>query len=76
MKTGLWNDEDKLFVPKAFGLGYTINLKYVAKHLGLIKSSAPSSTPDSAEEDTDAAKKESHEDRLRRQIESSKIEKR
>lgn len=75
MRIGLWNDEDRLFVRKTFGFGVTINLKYVAKRLGLIKSSPlppPPASPD--EEEAKPTKEESREDHLRRQIESSKVE--
>lgn len=32
-----WSDEDRWFVPRTLGLGYSLNLKYVAKRLGWIK---------------------------------------
>lgn len=74
MRIGLWNDEDRLFVGKTFGLGATINLKYVAKRLGLIKRSSPTTPPAPPDEAPKPAGEESREDRLRRQIESSKAE--
>jgi len=35
----MWNpDDDRLFPPKSFGIGWTINLHAVGRRLGLIQS--------------------------------------
>ena len=75
MRISFWSDEDRWFVPRAFGLGYSLNLKYVAKRLGWIK---PSASPAKRENETSAdaprIETESREDRLRKQIEASRFE--
>jgi hypothetical protein len=75
VKLSFWSDEDRWFVPRKFGLGYSLNLKFVAKRLGWIKSTldepAGGDRPSSLD---DAIRTESREDRLRRQIEASRYE--
>ena len=74
MKLAFWSDEKRWFVPRAVGLGYSLNLKYVARRMGLIKSgeAAPSGIEATANEQT--IRVESREERLRRQIEASRFE--
>jgi hypothetical protein len=75
VKLSFWSDEDRWFVPRAFGLGYSLNLKYVAKRLGWIKP-APgeisATEHDRTEPSTDVSR--TREERLRERIESSKYE--
>jgi len=75
VRLSFWSDEDRWFVPRAFGLGYSLNLKYVAKRLGWVKS-APggihAAEHDRAELPTGVSR--TREERLRDQIESSKYE--
>ena len=75
MKMSFWSDEDRWFVPRALGLGYSLNLKYVAKRLGWIKT--PASLVEREKEalaDAPQIETESREDRLRKQIEKSRFE--
>lgn len=75
MKLSFWSDKNKWFVPRTIGLGYSLNLKYVAKRLGWIRSSAnptPSKTGPADAISAEPARTE--EDRLRQQIEASKYE--
>ncbi len=75
MRLSFWSDEDRWFVPRAFGLGYSLNLKYVAKRLGWIKPTsgeAPATEHDRTEPPTDVPR--TREERLRERIESSKYE--
>jgi len=71
MRLSFWSDEDRWFVPRAFGLGYSLNLKYVAKRLGWIKTRAEETA---AEHDQPTAVPKTREQRLREQIEASKYE--
>lgn len=75
VKLSFWSDENRWFVPRVFGLGYSLNFKYVAKRLGWIKPPAeemPASERSEREQLTVAPK--TREQRLREQIESSKYE--
>ena len=75
MRFSFWSDENRWFVPRAFGLGYSLNLKYLAKRLGWIKPAAgetPATEKDPAELSADASR--TREQRLRERIESSKYE--
>jgi hypothetical protein len=75
VKLSFWSDEDRWFVPRAFGFGYSLNLKYVAKRLGWIKSApeeAPETEQDRSGPPTDGSR--TREERLRERIESSKHE--
>ena len=75
MKLSFWSDEERCFVPRVLGLGYSLNLKYVAKRLGWIKASPSPATQDSPVEPLETQpKRASHEDRLRAQIDASKYE--
>lgn len=75
MNLSFWSDEERWFVPRAFGLGYSLNLKYVAKRLGWIQSSASAAARgDETRGDAPEIAAESREDRLRRQIEESRYE--
>ncbi len=74
MKLTFWSDEERWFVPRTFGLGYSLNLKHVARRMGLIKTgeAAPSGVGATASERT--IREESREERLRRQIGASRFE--
>jgi hypothetical protein len=75
MKLSFWSDEDRWFVPRSLGLGYSLNLKYIAKRLGWIRPSAgPGKPRDEARADAPRIETESREDRLRNQIEKSRFE--
>jgi hypothetical protein len=75
MSPSFWSDEDRWFVPRTFGLGYSLNLKYVAKRLGWIKSpQPPEATGPNRSEHADSERPSSREDRLRERIEASKYE--
>jgi len=75
VRLSFWSDEGRWFVPRAFGLGYSLNLKYLAKRLGWIKS-APEETPETEHDRTEppADAPRTREERLRERIESSKYE--
>jgi len=75
VRLSFWSDEDRWFVPRTFGFGYSLNLKYVAKRLGWIKPApeeAPETEQDRTEPPTDVSR--TREERLRERIESSKHE--
>jgi hypothetical protein len=75
MRLSFWSDEDRWFVPRAFGLGYSLNLKYVAKRLGLIKPASeqiPEIVHSQSDQSADVPK--TREQRLRERIESSRYE--
>ena len=75
VKWSFWSDENRWFVPRKFGLGYSLNLKFVAKRLGWIRPTLDE--PADADQPPcldDAIRTESREDRLRRQIEASRYE--
>ena len=71
MNFSFWNDEDRLFVSRRIGLGWSINSKYIARRLGLVKES-PQLTGEQAPKSETTL--ENREDRLRKQIEASKYE--
>jgi len=78
VSASFWSDEDRWFVARSFGLGYSLNLKYVAKRLGWIKTpslaadSLPAGTrPQRKAADADA---KTPEERLRQRIDESKYE--
>jgi hypothetical protein len=76
MRLNMWSDEERWLMPRRFGFGYTINLKYVAKRLGWVKS-PPKVVPTAAviePEDRPDNGRETPEERLRRQIDASKYE--
>ena len=75
MRLSFWSDENRWFVPRAFGLGYSLNLKYVAKRIGWIKPTPgriPAAEHDRTEPPVDAPR--TRDERLRERIESSKYE--
>ncbi len=76
MKLSFWSNEDRWFVPRSFGLGYSLNLKYVAKRVGWIKAERLQEPPASGPSEHDDAKTNTmtREQRLRQRIESSKHE--
>ena len=75
MRFSFWSDEDRWFVPRKFGLGVSLNLKYVAKRLGWIKPRAEEAVADSpTEHEQPTAISKTREQRLRERIESSKHE--
>ena len=72
MRLSFWSDEDRWFVPRAFGLGYSLNLKYVAKRLGWIKARNVALADEPPEAESGGSR--TREERLRDRIESSKYE--
>jgi len=78
VSVSFWSDEDRWFVARSFGLGYSLNLKYVAKRLGWIKTPStaadplPSGTRPQREAPDASAK--TPEERLRQRIDESKYE--
>jgi len=73
MQFSFWSDKDQLFVPRTLGFGVSPNLKYIARHLGLIKPSKPPAS-EAAQGEEEPPARESREERLKRQIQSSKYE--
>jgi hypothetical protein len=70
MELPFWSDKDRLFV--YWGLGASLNFKFVAKKMGLVKAASPLQEPEvipSAE-----ARTQTDRDRLRDRIENSKYE--
>jgi len=65
----LWSDEDRLFVSRM--LGWSINFKYIAKKLGLIKMAKP---VDPVPREEAPPSRTTPETRLREAIERSRIE--
>ena len=75
MNFSFWSDEDRWFVPRALGLGYSLNLKHLARRLGCVRSGfANGVLRGERAGDSDEIEAETHEDRLRRQIEASRYE--
>ncbi len=70
MELPFWSDKERLLV--AWPLGITVNFKFIARRLGLVKPTASVRKPDELRESVPA--RESRDDRLRRQIEASKYE--
>ncbi len=71
MDFSFWSDEDRLFVSRRLGFGWSINFKYIARKLRLLKEQqAERSEREPESEPTH----ESREERLRRRIEASKYE--
>ncbi len=70
MELPFWSDQDRPFV--VWALGITVNLKFIARRLGLVKAAASVRKPEEIRDLVPA--RESREDRLRRQIEASKYE--
>ena len=74
MNFGFWSDEKRWFVPRAWGLGYSLNLKHVARKLGWIRAKASQESPVQAGAGDAESRRESRQDRLRRQADESKYE--
>ena len=73
VKLSFWSDENRWFVPRALGLGYSLNLKYVARRLGWVKPNpVMQAGPDAPT--TEVLRNESREERLKRQIDASRYE--
>jgi len=70
VRFGFWSDEERWFVPRAFGLGYSLNLKHVARKLGWVRPKVVGESPVQA----GVGDVESRQDRLRRQADESKYE--
>ncbi len=70
MELPFWSDQDRPFV--VWALGITVNFKFIARRLGLVK--AASSVPKTEPLKESVPARKSREDRLRRQIEASKYE--
>lgn len=73
MSFNLWSDEDRLFVPRRFGLGFTINFKYIARKLGWVHM-RESQIGQIEQAGDEQIPEETPEDRLRRSIERSRYE--
>jgi hypothetical protein len=74
MSFSFWSDDDRWFRPRTLGLGYSLNLKYVAKRLGWIRTEGPSECVNPAGTEESPTRPESRQDRLRRQADESKYE--
>jgi len=77
VRLSFWSDEERWFVPRALGLGYSLNWKYAAKRLGWIKggtSARPWSPPAGGREPGLTPAAQTREERLRERIELSKYE--
>jgi len=70
MELPFWSNQDRPFV--VWALGITVNFKFIARRLGLVKAAASVRKPEQIRDLVPA--QESREDRLRRQIEASKYE--
>ena len=70
MELPFWSDKDRLFV--VWALGLTVNVKFIARRLGLVKTPTSVRKPQQPERSTPA--QESRQARLRKQIEASKYE--
>jgi hypothetical protein len=75
VRLSFWSDENRWFVPRKFGFGYSLNFKYVFRRLGWIRPRlAPAEPPENVEAAAAPPGRPSREERLRKQIESSKYE--
>lgn len=70
MELPFWSEQDRPFV--VWALGITVNFKFIARKLGLVKTAASVQKPEAIRESVPA--RESRQERLRRQIEASKYE--
>ena len=70
MDLPFWSDQDRPFV--VWALGITVNFKFIARRLGLVKAATSVHKTEAIKESVPTRK--SREDRLRRQIEASKYE--
>ncbi len=71
MNFSFWSDEDHLFVSRRIGFGWSLNFKYIARRLGLIKGASHHIDEEAPKSEPSA---ESQQDHLRKQIEASKYE--
>jgi len=71
MDFSFWSDEDRLFVSRRLGFGWSINFKYIARKLRLLKEQQTQLSEPAPESEPTP---ESREERLRRRIEGSKYE--
>ena len=74
MNLGFWSDEERWFVPRAMGLGYSLNLKHVARKLGWVRPKASRESPAHGGAEDTESRRVSRQDRLRRQADESKYE--
>ncbi len=76
MKLSFWSDEERLFVQRRIGFGWSLNFKFIAKKLGLIKSTSPRDSEGGShpEQSGEKREQESRAERLKRQIEDSRYE--
>ena len=74
MSFSFWSDEERWFVPRALGLGYSLNLKHVARKLGWVRPKASRESPAHDGAEDAESRRESRPDRLRRQADESKYE--
>ncbi len=70
MELPFWSDQDRPFV--VWAVGITVNFKFIARKLGLVKAAASVRKPEEIRKAVPT--RESRENRLRRQIEGSKYE--
>ena len=70
MELPVWSDKDRLFV--FWGLGMSLNFKFIAKKLALVKTAGQSVHKGEAPQSEPVPL--SQKDRLREQIEASKYE--
>jgi len=70
MELPFWSDQDRPFV--VWPLGITVNFKFIAKKLGLVKTAGQSVHKGEAPQSEPVPRSEK--DRLREQIEDSKYE--
>lgn len=70
MELPFWSDKERLLV--AWPLGITVNFKFIAKKLGLVKTAGQSVHKGEAPQSEPVPRSEK--DRLREQIEASKYE--
>ncbi len=72
MKLPFWSDKDRLFV--FWGLGMSLNFKFIARKLGLVEPLTQPVTED--EPSNSEPSTQTRQDHLREQIEASKYEER
>jgi hypothetical protein len=70
MELPFWSDKDRLFV--FWGLGMSLNFKFIAKKLGLLREASRPIADEEAPKSESSP--QSKRDRLREQIETSKYE--
>ena len=72
MELPFWNDKDRLFI--FWGLGMSLNFKFIARKLGLVEPLTQPVTED--EPSNSEPSTQTRQDHLREQIEASKYEER